>query len=248
MLDRLRELPWIPLTAVQCVVATLWSMACITVALGVRLVTGNTRLALGMARWPWAPGMMLLGGWTYEVEGLENVDWSRPHFVASNHQSFLDIILLFRALPVNLHFVVKEELSKVPFLAWYIRAMGMIFIDRRNRKRARESVQETGELVAAGKTVLLFPEGTRSRDGEVKRLKSGVLAAAAASSVPVVPVAVDGCREGFPPEKIRIRPAHLKVAVGEPIPTGGYSVDDRRELADEVRESIVGLLDGLREE
>ena len=145
---------WLPVNLLQFVLAVSWTAGCIVIALVVRLFAGDTRISLGMARWLWAPVMMRIGGYSYEVTGGDEIDWSRPHFFASNHQSLLDIVLLFRILPVNLHFVVKQELAKVPFLAWYIRAMGMIFVDRANRTRAQHSVQRTADLVAGGKSVL----------------------------------------------------------------------------------------------
>lgn len=240
------DLLWIPVNILQAVVAWVWTCACITLALLVRVVTGSTKLPLGMARWMWAPGMLRIGGVRYEVRGLDRVDWSKPYFIASNHQSFVDIVVLFHALPQNLHFVVKQELSTVPFLAWYIRAMGMIFVDRGSGKKARASVQRTIDLVAGGKTVLIFPEGTRSRDGSIRPLKSGALAVAAAGSVPLVPVALDGCLDIVPPHALRIRPGRVEINVGAPIATDGYSPDDRRRLADDVRQEMVRLLAELR--
>ncbi|MDA8016658.1 MAG: 1-acyl-sn-glycerol-3-phosphate acyltransferase [Thermoanaerobaculia bacterium] len=244
----LSNLLWFPINLVQGLLACLWTSACITLALLVRVATGSTERSLGMARWLWAPGMLLLGGLRCEARGLDDVDWTKPYFIASNHQSYLDIILLFRVLPVNLHFVVKQELSKIPFLAWYIRSMGMIFVDRGSGKKAAASVKRTARLVAGGKHVLIFPEGTRSKDGSVGRLKSGVLGIAAAGSIPVVPVAVDGPGKLMPPNTMRYRPGTLKVNVGQPIPTDGYASDERRRLSHDVRAEIVRLLDELRSE
>jgi len=133
----LTTLLWVPINLVQAVLAWAWTCFCVTLALPLRVLTGSTKHSLGMARWLWAPGMLLLGGYRYEVHGLDQVDWTKPYFIASNHQSYLDIILLFRALPVNLHFVVKKELSRIPFLGWYIAAMGMIFVERGVGKAAQ---------------------------------------------------------------------------------------------------------------
>ena len=246
--SRLLDLLWLPVNLLQGVLGCLWSAFCITLALLLRVLTGSTRHPLGMARWMWAPGMLTIGMMRCQPRGTEDIDWSKPYFIASNHQSYLDIILLFRTLPVNLHFVVKQELSRIPFLAWYIRAMGMIFVDRGSGKKAAASVQRTAQLVAGGKHVLIFPEGTRSRDGSVGRLKSGVLAIAAAGNIPVLPVAVEGPRQLMPPHTMRYRPGTLHVNVGRPIATDTYAPDERRKLADDVRAEIVRLLRELRDE
>lgn len=246
--SRLKRLLWLPINLIQGVLGCLWSAFCITLALLLRVVTGSTKHSLGMARWMWAPGMLTIGMMRCEAQGVDQIDWSKPYFIASNHQSYLDIILLFRMLPVNLHFVVKQELSGIPFLSWYIRAMGMIFVDRGSGKKAAASVQRTAQLVAGGKHVLIFPEGTRSKDGSVKRLKSGVLAIAAAGSIPVLPVAVEGPGKLMPPHTMRYRPGTLHVNVGQPIPTDDYTSDERRKLADDVRAEIVRLLEEMRAE
>ena len=233
---------FIPLNVLRMIWIALWSMLCISLALVVRLWTGNTHRSLAMARHLWAPGILAIGPFPIEVRGLENVDFDQPCFVAANHQSFLDIPVLFRVLPVNLHFVVKNELSRVPFLSWYIRAMGMIFVDRSNRTRAVESVRRTAELVRGGKTVLLFPEGTRSHDGKIRRLKSGALAAAAQGGVPVVPVVLDGTGRALPGGSfLRGNRQHVRVAIGQPIQTNDNDAEDRRQLAERVYEALTEL-------
>lgn len=220
----------------------VWSVSLIVAAWIARLLTGDTRVPLGMARHPWASGILAMTGFSVRTVGDDRVDWSRPYFVISNHQSFLDIPVLFHVVPSGLHFVVKQELAKVPFLAGYIRAMGMIFVDRSRPDKARKSVQKTAEIARSGKTILLFPEGTRSRDGNIGTLKSGMLAAAAQSSVPILPVVLVGTGEGMPPGWVsRYRPRRLLAMVGEPIDTCEYSAGDRRALAERVRRELVEL-------
>lgn len=232
----------VPINLIRIVWIASWSMLCITLALVVRMLTGNTRRSLAMARHMWAPGILACGPFTIETHGLENVDFDQPCFFAANHQAFLDIPVLFRVLPVNLHFVVKQELSRVPFLSWYIRAMGMIFVDRSNRARAVDSVRRTADLVLGGKSVLLFPEGTRSHDGKIKRLKSGALAAAAQGGVPVVPVVLEGTGQAMPGGTLLFaRRWPLRVAVGRSIDTSKFDATDRRLLADHVHQALVEL-------
>src|SRR3546814_11073406 len=85
-----------------------------------------------------APGLLWGAGARLQVSGLEQVDWSRNHVFVANHQSTIDICALFRAAPVPLHFLLKQEMTKVPFVGWYAKAMGMVFIDRSNRRRSEE--------------------------------------------------------------------------------------------------------------
>ncbi|MEO1367918.1 MAG: lysophospholipid acyltransferase family protein [Acidobacteriota bacterium] len=246
MTSRLRDLLWIPINGLQALWIVYWTALCITLALLVRVVTGSTRISLGMARFLWAPGLLVFGPYPFEVTAEGETDWTRTYFIVSNHQSFLDIPLLFRALPVNLHFVVKSELQKVPFLAWYINAMGMVFVDRRDREAARSSVERTARAALSGKSILLFPEGTRSKDGEVGQFKSGMMAAAIAGSVPVLPVAVEGPGEAMPSGWPRLRPKRLRVAIGQPIETVDFGEDDRRLLTDRVRDEVVRLHRSLK--
>ncbi|MCG8461616.1 MAG: 1-acyl-sn-glycerol-3-phosphate acyltransferase [Holophagales bacterium] len=236
----LAHLAWLPINLLQWIVGSLWSAFCISLALALLLITGNTRIPLGMARWLWSPVMIAICFARVEVEGMEELDWSRPYFIAANHQSYLDIAVLFRHLPANLHFVVKSELSHVPFLAWYIRGMGMIFVDRSNPDAARRSVQRVATAAENGKTILLFPEGTRSRDGSIGQLKSGMLAAAAGGPVPLLPVALEGPGRILPPG-FGIRPGKVRMRVGSPISTESYRLEHRRRLADHLREELVAL-------
>lgn len=224
----------------------VWTVAMIALATVVRLASGHHRRALAMARSPWADNILRLTGFSVECDGAEAVDWSRPYFVAANHQSFLDIPVLFHLIPNNLYFVVKKELSRVPVLAGYIRTMGMIFVDRSNPEAARQSIRDAAAAAAGGKTILLFPEGTRSRDGRLLPLKTGMLAAAIESGVPILPVVLEGTGEGMAPAWIpRYRPRRLRALFGRPIETADFSPNQRRELGEGVRDALLELQERL---
>lgn len=231
---------WAALNALQLVFTLGWSAGCITLALLVRTLTGSTRLPLAMARRLWAPGLLLGAGARLSVD-LGGLPFDRPYFFVANHASIIDVPALFRALPTALRFVVKRELGRVPFLGWYISAMGMIFVDRGARSEAIASVRQASTLARDGRSVLSFPEGTRSRDGRVGTFKSGVFLAAIEAGVPVVPVAVTGAGAVLPPSGFRVRPGTIRVAVGRPIETAGRSKEDRGRLAQEARAAVVAL-------
>ncbi len=220
-----------------------WSAFWIAAALVARGVTRDTRVPLAMARRVWAPGLLRAGGMRVEVTGLERLDLSKSYFFAANHQSLLDVPVLYESLPVPLLFIVKEELRRVPFLGWYMSAMGMIFIRRRRRRASLEAMTTCARRIAEGRSILVFPEGTRSRDGRVAPFKPGALVPAIDAGAPVVPVAIEGTGKVLPAGGFRVRPGPIHLAVGRPIATSDLTRGDRRELARRVREQLLQLLD-----
>ncbi len=228
---------------VYAIYTALWSAFWITAALLARLVTRDTGASLAMARRFWAPGLLRAGGMRVEVSGLENLDLQQPYFFAANHQSLLDAVVLYDALPVPLLFIVKEELRRVPLLGWYMSAMGMIYIRRRQRRQSLVAMQLCARRIAEGRSILIFPEGTRSKDGKLGPFKPGAFVAPIDAGAPVVPVAIDGTARILPAGGFRVRPGRIRLAVGRPIATAGLERRDRRDLAGQVREQIVELLD-----
>ncbi len=241
---RLVDLLWLPFNLIQGLFTLTWTALLISAALVILLLTGSRRIPLAMARRLWAPGLLWGAGARLEVTGLDNVDWSRPHIFAANHQSMIDICALFRALPVPLHFIVKQELSRVPFLGSYIAAMGMIYVDRAARGKAYESIRRAATLIREGRSVVSFPEGTRTADGSVKPFKHGVFVAAIEAGVPVVPIALRGTGDVLPPRGFKVRPGRVLVKIGTPIPTTGLAQQDRGEFATAVRARVIELLHG----
>lgn len=221
-----------------------WSAGCITLALLVLLLTGgNRRIPLRMASRLWAPGLLHGAGARVRVEGLERVDFSRPHVFVANHQSMIDVCALFRALPVPIRFVIKQELAKVPFVGWYAHAMGMVFIERGHAREAVARLHGVVSLVRDGASLCAFPEGTRSRDGGVKPFKGGAFQVALLAGVPVVPVAIRGSGKVLPASGFRVRPGTIHVRIGNPIDTAGLHAGDRHALARHARDAVAALLD-----
>jgi 1-acyl-sn-glycerol-3-phosphate acyltransferase len=241
------KLLWWVINGVEAVALVVWSVVWITVALMVRVVTGSEEIPLAMARQIWAPGLLNIGYIRLRVEDREAIDFDRPYLFVMNHQSQVDICVAFRAVPVNLRFLVKEELRNVPFLGWYISAMGMVFIDRRERLRSLRQLQTVTELLSTGHSFLSFPEGSRSRDGRLRRFRVGVFLAAIEAGVPVLPVAVEGAAEILPVGTFTVRPGIIRVRFGKPIETEGLEPEDRAELAQRARAEIERMLEELRE-
>jgi 1-acyl-sn-glycerol-3-phosphate acyltransferase len=233
---------WALWNIVQLVYTIAWTAGCITLALLVLLLCGGNRhVPLRMASRLWAPGLLLGAGAKLRVEGLERVDFSKPHVFVANHQSIIDICALFRALPIPIRFVIKQELAKVPFIGGYARAMGMVFIERGHAREAAERLHAVVSLVRAGESLCAFPEGTRSRDGSVRPFKGGAFQVALQAGVPVVPIAIDGSGAVLPASGFRVRPGTITLHIGEPISTAGLHAGDRHALAQRAHAAITAM-------
>ncbi|HEX7370231.1 MAG TPA: lysophospholipid acyltransferase family protein [Rhodanobacteraceae bacterium] len=239
---------WIVFNFLQLTYTIAWSAGCITLALAVLVLTGgHRRLPLRMASRLWAPGLLNGAGARLRVEGLERVDFSRPHVFVANHQSIIDVCALFRALPVPIRFVIKQEIAKVPFIGWYARAMGMVFIERGHAREAAERLHAVVSLVRHGENLCAFPEGTRSRDGAIGPFKGGAFQVALQAGVPVVPIAISGSGSVLPASGFRVRPGTITLRIGDPIATAGLHAGDRHALAHRAHAAVVALASGARE-
>lgn len=235
---------WYVFNLLQLTYTLLWTAACITAAMVVKGVTGRRDLPLRMASWLWAPGLLGGAGAEVVVEGADDIDWSRPHMLVSNHQSIIDICALFRAVPVPLLFLLSRETRQWPFVGWYSKGMGMPFIDRSNPRAAPATLREAAELVREGAQLCLFPEGTRSRDGVVAPFKAAAFQSAIDAGVDVLPVALEGTGAVLPPQGLfAVRPGTIRVRFGKPLATAGAdAIDKRQELAARAHADIVALL------
>jgi 1-acyl-sn-glycerol-3-phosphate acyltransferase len=187
----------------------------------------------------WSRLLLRLLGVGVRVSGLENVP-PGPAVYAANHASTLDIFVLFGHLPVDFRIVYKKSLSLIPLVGWAIRLGGHIPIDRSNPVRARRSIDAGARRIRGGTSVVVFPEGTRSRDGAVHRFKRGSFGLAVATGVPVVPVSLVGVKSVVPHGLTRVRPGTVGVVVHPPVPAAGRSADEAEALAEEVRRIVAG--------
>jgi 1-acyl-sn-glycerol-3-phosphate acyltransferase len=192
------------------------------------------------ARTYWAPAMFWAGQQEFILEGAENCPRDQPCIYLCNHQGIGDVPMIY-CLPVTLRFVAKTPIKYVPFLGWYMLADRHVFIDRFNRNDAIRSLQKASEQIRSGINVVMFPEGTRTRDGRVLPFKKGPFRLALEAQVPIVPMALEGSRNAWPKGKLWIQSSTLKLKVGKPIPTQGLSQKDRDELMAKVRRAIIEL-------
>ncbi|MFQ6676665.1 MAG: lysophospholipid acyltransferase family protein, partial [Fidelibacterota bacterium] len=181
----------------------------------------------------WARILLLASGVRYRVRGLENLNSRKHYFFASNHESALDIPLTLGGLPFHAVPVAKKELKKVPVMGWAMTRAKHIFVDRFDYRRAAETLIEAREsLRKHPRSVIIFPEGTRSRNGEVHRFKKGGLGLAIDLGMPVVPVAVCGTGRVIPPRSLLLRKGDVELRVGSPMDTGPWRNRNRSEFAD----------------
>ena len=237
----MKRLVWLVVNVLQWLFIAFWTslLACIAVPLS--SITRRPRIGLAMARRLWAPVVMRACLARVETIGAEALAPDRAWFLACNHQSFADIPILFAGVPLDLRFVAKRELRRVPFMGWYMEAMGMVFVDRRRRKSGAAGVDAATALLRQGGSVLSFPAGTRRAPGETQAWKAAAFAPALAAGVPVVPVAVHGTRAMLPPG-IGLRPGTARVLIGEPIPTAGLPLSARDEVARRAEAAVEAML------
>jgi 1-acyl-sn-glycerol-3-phosphate acyltransferase len=152
------------------------------------------------------------------AHGLDAVDWSLPRVLMANHQSYLDVMALYRVLPLCFGFIAKKGLYTVPFFAGVMDAVGCVPIDRAHRTDALASMNKAARIVSAGSTIAVFPEGTRSLGDRIAPLKKGSFHLVQLAQVPALPIGIRGAGALMPRRNTGIRPGVIEVHVGEPIP------------------------------
>ena len=195
----------------------------------------------------WSRDILHAAGTPVLAEGLERIPRDKPVIYVSNHSSMFDIWALSATLPGSVRFLAKQELFKIPLLGPAMRAAGHIPIDRAARKKAFEAYDEVGKMIRAGfSSPVVFPEGTRSRTGELLPFKNAPFGLAIAAQVPIIPVYVHHTFEILPKGAWRLRPRPIRLLVGEPIETAGLQAADRERLRDQARAAMVALQSKVR--
>lgn len=208
------------------------------VSLPVMLVTGSGNFPMWLARRAWSPLCLWVSGCPRVVDPVPPLP-DGPLIFASNHESALDIWVLVEQLPRTVRFIAKRELFRIPVFGWYLRLGGHIPVDRRNHVQAVQSLRAAAAVVRAGTSLIVFPEGTRSRNAQVQPFKKGPFALAMEAGVPIVPVAVSGSAAVTPRGLIAVWPGAIRIAVGEPVDPAQYP--DRLALLTTVRNRIIEL-------
>ncbi|MFL5463945.1 MAG: lysophospholipid acyltransferase family protein [Gemmatimonadaceae bacterium] len=193
-------------------------------------------------RW-WSAAVLWAVGIKVRVHGLDKLKPEEPHIFASNHVSWFDVPALAKVLP-RYKFVAKAELFKVPIFGGGMRAVGMIEIQRENRKAAFGAYEVAAERIRAGSSVIVFPEGTRGHEYALRPFKKGPFVLAIAAGVPIVPIIVHGTIEIMPKGSLWAHPGTIDVHLLEPVSTTGVDYDHREALMQTVR---TRMADAMRE-
>ncbi|MEH7109446.1 MULTISPECIES: lysophospholipid acyltransferase family protein [Bacillaceae] len=190
----------------------------------------------------WSRTIMKITGSRVSVEGQEFIPDGPVVFVA-NHEGDFDVPSLLGYINKPFGFVSKMEVMKVPILSSWMEVMNCIFLDRRNRRQAVNSIREGAAMLKRGHSILIFPEGTRSKGGPISPFKTGSFHLAKDAGVPIVPISIKGTSDVFEKNNRFIRPATITITIGQPINPQVYANLDLKELAENVRQIVIRNLD-----
>ena len=171
------------------------------------------------------------------VEGLEHIQPGQSYVFVSNHQSMFDVWLIYGWLPVIFKWLMKAELRKVPFVGIACKAAGHIFVDRKNPKAAMESMENIKKQLKDGVCTVIFPEGTRTKDGQVGRFKRGAFQIALDLKLPIIPISLSGCYDVLPKGKPFVYRRPVRMYVGEPIDITQF--ENNNDAIDFVRNKVI---------
>ncbi|MDE5731233.1 MAG: 1-acyl-sn-glycerol-3-phosphate acyltransferase [Alistipes sp.] len=186
--------------------------------------------------------------WRHRVEGLEHVERGKPYVIVLNHQAMIDIPTLY-FVPLNFRWVSKREVFRIPFFGQFLLLHGDICIDRGRASAAMEQVIRDGRRwLSRGVSVAIFPEGTRSRDGEIHRFKAGAFTLAREAGAAILPVVLDGTREVIRPNLLFNWRSRLTVRVLPPVDAARVAAADPKEQMEQVRADMCAALAEIRNE
>ena len=186
----------------------------------------------------WARGILFVSRIKVTVNGLANIDPTQSYVYMSNHQSNFDIPVLLAYLPVQFRWLAKAELFKIPIFGRAMRGAGYVKIDRFNQEAAFESLNEAARKMKNGVSIMIFPEGTRSRDGNIRSFKKGGFIMALDAAVPIVPVVLKGTWTIMDKSSLRINTGEVSLNIETPIATTDYTRENKDDLIKSVRAVI----------
>jgi 1-acyl-sn-glycerol-3-phosphate acyltransferase len=178
------------------------------------------------------------------------LDPEQNYIFVANHQSYLDIPMILSAFPLHFpRFLAKESLFRIPFFGPGMRKLGHLPVNRENRRKGMEGINDAVRRAGSGESILIFPEGTRNESdgGTLQDFQIGAFLIALKSGLPVVPVIVDGTGEVLPKGSFRLRPGHTTLHVFEPLDASGYSLRERERFREELRSYMQNRLSEIRQ-
>ena len=178
-----------------------------------------------------------------QITGLENILKDGAQIFVANHQGFFDIFALSGYLPVQIRWVAKANLFRIPFVGWSMKAAGYISVDRSNKKKAYQSFMATVEKIKQGNSVVVFPEGTRSKDGTIGPFKKGSHLLAVRAKVPMVPLTLIGAGNIIKKNSIFIKPGPIRIIISPPVFTDTRTDKNGESILEGIRQTICKTYD-----
>jgi len=189
----------------------------------------------------WSKFTLKIIGIELDIQGTENIPKEQCVFIG-NHSSILDIIILLYTIDKKMGFIAKKEILKTPIIGYWLKKSKCVPLDRENPRAAMQAINEAVKNIKEGSSMVIFPEGTRNKEGKVGIFKKGSLKLATKSQVKIVPVSIDRASRSFEDTR-QFKPEKIKVVFGKAIDTSNLSKEEEMNLAENIRNIIVGNLE-----
>ncbi|MFI3296450.1 MAG: lysophospholipid acyltransferase family protein [bacterium] len=186
----------------------------------------------------WARALMFIALIKINVVGKENFDPKKSYVFMSNHQSMLDIFLIYGWLNSKFKWIMKKELRKMPFVGKACAMMGHIFVDRSSAIKAKQSIQKAKEQLVGGTSIVVFPEGTRTKTGEIGKFKRGAFSIAKDTHIPIIPMTIIGAYECVSSKEFCIKPGKITLVIHPEVNTENITNENFHQLVSDVRDQI----------
>ncbi len=228
---------WLPINLLQLVLILIWTIFCGIFGMLFALATNPTYSHRIMGYYIFSPVILAISMVRVKASGLNNI-LDEPAIYAANHASQLDIPIMCTRVNRPMFFIAKIELKKVPILSQYIKVVGMILVDRKNRERAMASMRTAIQDIQGGKSIAAFPEGTRTKTGELLPFKKGIFTIANEGRIPIVPIAIVGSSKALASGSFFIRPATVELRILPALNSDEFFNMSIEEMANHTRSLI----------
>lgn len=182
--------------------------------------------------------MLFVAGIRLTVRGLEKLNPDRGYVYVGNHRSHVDPAVVFITIPGEVRFLIKKEAFRIPLLSFALRTMGMIEVDRSNPEASARSIDRAVSEIQAGRSIILFPEGTRSRKPAILPFKKGAFVLAIKAQAPVAPFTLIGAGQALPADTILLYGGKVELIFHEPVETAGMTLEDRDQLLEKIQKTV----------
>lgn len=231
------------LNVFQAIIIAFWTGFCGILGMILILLTWQRNaVMIFLAHYLWSPVVCGVSGVKVVAHGLENINRKQKAIYVANHASLFDIAAVCRACPVPLFYIAKKELAKVPIMGQFMWLIGMIFIDRKNKDSAMKSMMKAAEGIKKGRNIISFPEGTRSKDGNVGIFKRGSFIISKQFGIPIAPITIVGAHKILSAGSMGLRGGKIDVYFHPVVQPDTVIEKTEEEYAAFVREIVVSKI------